>query len=1051
MKGLTKLSLLLLFLSFSVGAMAEGPKGGDPKTRPALAKTMTQDVYDFISINSILMYISNNGCTAFDSKTSATGFEWPQGSGKHAIFEDGLIWGGTVQGGVRVGGSTYSYGMQAGPIMADGQPATGADPRYRIYKIRKVGSESFKKLTADEQARLKKDFVEWPIVDGAPWIDSDHDGQYSPNFEKWLEDSTKSDKPWFVGDEVLWFVCNDKDAQRTQNLYGSPPIGLETHTLLWGYQQTGPLGNMIFEKHTVINKGNDDLQNAYFSQWSDPDLGDANDDFVGVDTALVLGYDYNGLPTDGVYGIPPAVGYDFFQGPIVRSAGDVAHFKFGLRQGFRNLGVSSFAFYINGSTTYKDPTLHDPVGATEMYNYQMGLTWQGNRFIDPTTSLSTKITLAGDPVKRTGWIDGITSGPGDRRFLMTAGPFTLAVNDTQEIVVARIIGKGADRISSVQVLKYYDQFAQRAFDQNFDLFKPPPTPNVKVSALDKRIDLYWGDQKSAEACETFNDRGYKFQGYNIYQFPSKSSLLADAKRIATYDIIDNVLLIFDDVIDPVSGAIVSMPVQFGNDTGVKRFIDLTTDFINDIPLVNNQPYYYAVTAYSYNASPEAVPKQLESTPAVFEARPQTTNPGTRFGMAYNESPTMNHTLGYSTGKVIVKTIDPLALTGHTYEVAFDSVGTVDIDLPSGETKTFQDPAWNLRDLNTQGTLIYHSKDYGVEKAYTVDGFRISLDGVPYYDPTKEILAIDWKGGPAVYTSNTADYAFMTGEAWGWGSLIPGYLANKTVEIRFSQTKTSKGYLWLRNGTPSYGCTGYNECKLQVWDVSSTDPAQHRQLEFGFVENKDGPSQDGEWDPVEVADREYLVILDKDYSDTPDSAFMKLNFRNEAAQMPLLYVGWYSQTSGISNYGVKYPWREDDKWTITPNVPFTTADKFTFTTEAPTVADVVLAKQDVTQINVFPNPYVGANAQELNKYQRFVTFNHLPQVAHFRIYTVTGTLVRSFDKNDGTQLAYWDLLNDNGLPVASGMYIIHIQMPGLDDTEKVLKLGVVQEAQYLDRI
>jgi flagellar hook assembly protein FlgD len=80
----------------------------------------------------------------------------------------------------------------------------------------------------------------------------------------------------------------------------------------------------------------------------------------------------------------------------------------------------------------------------------------------------------------------------------------------------------------------------------------------------------------------------------------------------------------------------------------------------------------------------------------------------------------------------------------------------------------------------------------------------------------------------------------------------------------------------------------------------------------------------------------------------------------------------------------------------------------------------------------------------------VTFNHLPPRALFKVYTVDGTLVRSFEKNDGLQTTTWDLQNDNGLPVASGMYIIHIDMPELG-VEKVLKLGVVSEAQYLDRI
>jgi hypothetical protein len=44
------------------------------------------------------------------------------------------------------------------------------------------------------------------------------------------------------------------------------------------------------------------------------------DDYVGCDVGLGLGYCYNGDPDDdggGAYGLnPPAVGIDFFQGPI---------------------------------------------------------------------------------------------------------------------------------------------------------------------------------------------------------------------------------------------------------------------------------------------------------------------------------------------------------------------------------------------------------------------------------------------------------------------------------------------------------------------------------------------------------------------------------------------------------------------------------------------------------------------------------------------------------------------------------------------------------------
>jgi len=61
-----------------------------------LAKVNSNDDYDFISINNILMWVANNGDTAHDPFTDGNGFYWPGGkeATQSAIFEDGLVWGG---------------------------------------------------------------------------------------------------------------------------------------------------------------------------------------------------------------------------------------------------------------------------------------------------------------------------------------------------------------------------------------------------------------------------------------------------------------------------------------------------------------------------------------------------------------------------------------------------------------------------------------------------------------------------------------------------------------------------------------------------------------------------------------------------------------------------------------------------------------------------------------------------------------------------------------------------------------------------------------------
>jgi len=53
-------------------------------------------------------------------------------------------------------------------------------------------------------------------------------------------------------------------------------------------------------------------------------------------------------------------------------------------------------------------------------------------------------------VAGTGWLD---SSPGDKRIVLSAGPFTLGANETKSYAVAILVGQGADRLASVRELK----------------------------------------------------------------------------------------------------------------------------------------------------------------------------------------------------------------------------------------------------------------------------------------------------------------------------------------------------------------------------------------------------------------------------------------------------------------------------------------------------------------------------------------------------------------------------------------------------------------------
>jgi hypothetical protein len=100
------------------------------------------------------------------------------------------------------------------------------------------------------------------------------------------------------------------------------------------------------------------------------------------------------------------------------------------------------------------------------------------------------------------------------------------------------------------------------------------------------------------------------------------------------------------------------------------------------------------------------------------------------------------------------------------------------------------------------------------------------------------------------------------------------------------------------------------------------------------------------------------------------------------------------------------------------------------------------------INVVPNPYYAYSGYEKNQLDNRIKFTNLPDKCKIRIYTVSGTLVRTYTKDDSEITSLdWDLKNQAGIPVASGLYIIHVEVPGVG--EKILKWFGVMRPLDLD--
>ncbi|MBD3334672.1 MAG: hypothetical protein GF355_04070, partial [Candidatus Eisenbacteria bacterium] len=421
-------------------ALAAGPlvPGGSPLPQ-------TTDVDQTVDANSLEMYVTNLGSFGHHLRTGNPGGYFPRGTTKSVIFASGLWIGAQVEGedGPRVAIAEYTQEFSPGVIQDDGTPSNAASSRYRVYKIQRGDTTS-------------DDYLDWPFADGAP-ADASDPG-YDPN-------DPQTWKPLMLGDQSLWCVYNDADpAEHTAVAGNTAPLGLEVRQTVFAFDRQPPLGNMVFLKFEIINKGDLTLDSTYVSLWSDPDIGGYTDDLVGCDTDLSLGFCYNSTNDDELYGsAPPAVGYDFFKGPANTygiqwppGSGTVPD----------ELPMTSFNKYINGT---------DPYSAGETYNYMRGLDIDGNPVVNEVTGETTTFFNSGDPVTGEGWLD---TNPADRRFMLSAGPFQMAPGDTQEVVAGIIVAQGTDRLNSVSLLRQYDEQAQAVFDLDFNIPAPPPRPSL---------------------------------------------------------------------------------------------------------------------------------------------------------------------------------------------------------------------------------------------------------------------------------------------------------------------------------------------------------------------------------------------------------------------------------------------------------------------------------------------------------------------------------------------------------------------------------------------
>ncbi|MBL4658238.1 MAG: T9SS C-terminal target domain-containing protein [Flavobacteriales bacterium] len=631
-----------------------------------------------MDFNNIRARIYTGGDMFWDKGLGSAAYEVPKGSGKHSMFLASLWLGGTdVNGQLRLAAQRFTSSgsdFYTGPLDTSGtaeispEVCAAWDKHFTVYRAEV--DQHVARCQEGDCGDIPKSILNWPAHGDAnqgqsyylaPFIDVDGDGAYNPEVGDYPAYDLSTDIECnrdrnrdvkLYGDMTIWWVFNDKGDVHGET--EADAIGVEIHTQQFAFATNDEINNMLFTNYRIINRSTYTLIETYFGTNFDPDLGDAFDDYVGCDVQRGLGYCYNGNACDPDYGCgPPAIGIDFFEGPYQDSDGEDnptggcdasingLNFGDGVVDNER-WGMRRFVYYVNAScATICDP---DQGSGTQYYNYLKGnwkdgtpMLYGGNGHVagcdNPFTCAPANFMFPGD-TDPCGWGTGgipqneewseqaVGTPPGDRRFVHSAGPFTLEPGAENDITVGVIWARStsSDPFLSVELVRQADDKAQALFDNCFRVLDGPDAPEITIQELDQELILYISNPKNANNAnedyvqvdplivEPGADNKYRFQGYQIYQLRNYNNSISDitdieqARLVAQIDLKDDITKLVNKEFSELMGADVPTLMVDGENKGIRHSFKLTEDLfaLGDKKLINHKDYYFIAVAYAYN-------------------------------------------------------------------------------------------------------------------------------------------------------------------------------------------------------------------------------------------------------------------------------------------------------------------------------------------------------------------------------------------------------------------------------------------------------------------
>jgi hypothetical protein len=618
------------------------------------------------------------------------------------------------------------------------------------------------------------------------------------------------------------------------------------------------------------------------------------------------------------------------------------------------------------------------------------------------------------------YFDPALTEEGDYNLYVSSGIFPLQPGQTEPISLSVILANGPVLDPDGQIRKEAalekKLRAQETYNNDYQFANAPYIPKLTAIPGDNRVTLYWDDEAESSYDDYIANIGGNpndFEGYRIYRASDPAFL--DAKVITNAQGTPTYLLpiaqfdLEDGVVGYDSLGFEGVHFYLGDDTGLEHsWVDSSA--------LNGFTYYYAITSYDFGYTAGGITPSECNINLSLNSDGTVKNLGKNVAVVVPEAPAGGYnppTLGeidlvqgYTTSKVSYEIIDPDQIKeGHVYFITFEDT------IKTGAVDTLTTKNYSLYDSTANLILIDKATDFKpTDEGQFVDGFKLAFE-----NSSKVELDVSRSGwtNPEI-TPFIFDKYKPPRVSEPKGRQKPNDYRIDFGDVGFD---TSTSFIYSTVQFPSM------PVNFKVFNVS-----ENRNIDFAFIEiDHSGPYPNGWFSSDGDSKVDIIIFLEPKETDST------------------LAPTWSFSLQGSDSVVIPEP---GDTANIALIKPFLSSDVFKFTAKKGYI-NIDQAKADLEKIKVVPNPYL-ANAkwEPKNPYSsgrgpRSIHFTHLPSQCTIRIFTVNGELVKEIlhESNlmDGSE--EWDMLTKDNLSASYGVYVFHVDAPGIGI--KVGKFAIIK--------